>query len=94
LDGVCLADTVAACGGDFATAFVAYQNARIVRTGRVVIGARLIGSKIYHPRGVEAMVRNSMFSAKTPDEFYDMLDWLYGGPEEYRQTEAGKRSAA
>lgn len=93
-DAVCLADQVAAHRGDFAKAFLAYQNARIVRTGTVVIGARLIGSKIYHPSGVEAMVRNNLFSSKTPEEFYNLLDWLYGGPEEYRRNDASRRSAA
>lgn len=93
-DAVCLADKVAARPDDLTKAFIEYQNARIVRTGRVVIGARLIGSKIYHPSGVEAMVRNAMFSTKTPEEFYDMLDWLYGGPEEFRQVKPAQRSAA
>jgi len=94
-DAVCLADKVEAAGGDFAKAFVAYQQARIVRTGRVVVGARLMGSKVYHPGGVEAMVRNSVLGGKTPEEFYDMLDWLYGGPVEDRQSgRIGARSAA
>ncbi len=84
-DAVCLAEKVAAANGDFAAAFLAYQEARVVRTGRVVIGARFLGEKVYHPAGVEAQVRNDILGRKTPDELYDMLDWLYGGPDEYRQ---------
>ena len=85
-DAVCLGDQVAAADGDFPVAFKAYQDARIVRTGRVVLGARLMGSKVYHPAGVEAQVRNQMLGSKSPEQFYDMLDWLYGGPPEYRKT--------
>lgn len=92
-DAVCLADQVAAFDGDFAAAFRAYQGARVVRTGRVVIGARFLGSKVYHPEGVEAQVRNHILGSKTPEELYDMLDWLYGGPQEYR-TKRQSRSAA
>ena len=94
-DAVCLADKVEVADGDFTKAFLAYQDRRIVRTGRVVVGARLMGSKVYHPSGVEAMVRNSVLGGKTPEEYYDMLDWLYGGPEEDRHSHsAGARTAA
>ena len=85
-DAVCLGDKVGACEGDFPAAFKAYQDARIVRTGRVVVGARLMGAKVFHPAGVEAQVRNEVLGTKTPDQFYDMLDWLYGGPPEYRKS--------
>ena len=84
-DAVCLAEKIADADGDFASAFAAYQDARIVRTGQVVLGARFIGSKIFHPRGVEAQVRNAILGSKTPEDFYDMLEWLYGGPPEYRE---------
>ena len=92
-DAVCLADKVEAFDSDFAAAFRAYQEARIVRTGRVVIGARFLGSKVYHPGGIEAEVRNQILGGKTPEQLYDMLDWLYGGPEEDR-TRRTARSAA
>jgi 3-hydroxybenzoate 6-monooxygenase len=92
-DAVCLADKVQACNGDFTAAFLAYQETRVVRTGRVVVGARFLGSKVYHPSGVEAMVRNQILGSKTPEDFYDMLDWLYGGPDEYRAPKT-ERSAA
>ncbi|HEX7007290.1 MAG TPA: 3-hydroxybenzoate 6-monooxygenase [Alphaproteobacteria bacterium] len=93
-DAVCLADKIAAADGDFAKAFIDYQNARILRTGQVVLGARFIGDKIFHPRGVEAQIRNAILSPKTPEQFYDMLDWLYGGPPEYRRAAPARRSAA
>ena len=59
-DAVCLGDRVAAAEGDFTQAFKAYQDDRIVRTGRVVVGARLMGAKVFHPAGVEAQVRNQV----------------------------------
>jgi 3-hydroxybenzoate 6-monooxygenase len=77
-DAVCLARHAAAHQGDFATAFQAYQQERILQTARVQISARLIGDYIYHPSGVGRMVRNAVFGAKTPDQLYDGLQWIYG----------------
>lgn len=84
-DAVCLADHVAAAEGDFAAAFLSYQGLRLVRTARVQLSAREIGRHLYHPSGVHAQVRTAMLRAKTPQQFYESLDWIYGGPEEYRQ---------
>lgn len=77
-DAVCLADKVEHCGGDLNAAFLAYQSERIVRAYRVVLSSRMLG-KIYHAEGVERLIRNSVMGAKSPDQFYDGLEWLYGG---------------
>jgi salicylate hydroxylase len=34
--------------------------------------------RIYHAKGVERLVRNSLWAGRTPDRFYDALEWLYG----------------
>ena len=34
--------------------------------------------RIYHAKGIERLVRNSLFAGRTPDRFYDPLEWLYG----------------
>jgi 3-hydroxybenzoate 6-monooxygenase len=83
-DAVCLGDKVAEHKGDFAAAFQAYQALRVVRTGRVVLSSREIGRHIYHPGGIHAQVRSSILRPRTPEQFYDSLDWIYGGPQEYR----------
>ncbi|MGP0094238.1 MAG: 3-hydroxybenzoate 6-monooxygenase [Xanthobacteraceae bacterium] len=77
-DAVCLADQVEKCEGDFASAFLAYQENRIVRAYRVVLSSRMLG-RVYHAEGVERKIRNSVLGAKSPEEFYDGLQWLYGG---------------
>ena len=77
-DAVCLADKFEKSSGDFAAAFRAYQDERIPRAYRVVLSSRELG-RIYHADGVERLVRNAWLKAKTPEQFYAGMDWLYGG---------------
>jgi len=77
-DAVCLADRVEKCRGDFNAAFLSYQDNRIVRAYRVVLSSRMLG-KVYHAEGVERRIRNSVLGAKSPEDFYNGLQWLYGG---------------
>ena len=77
-DAVCLADQIERSGGNFTRAFLAYQENRIVRAYRVVLSSRMLG-RVYHAEGVERKIRNSVLGAKSPNEFYDGLQWLYGG---------------
>ena len=34
--------------------------------------------RIYHAKGVERLVRNDLWKGRTPERFYDALEWLYG----------------
>ena len=77
-DAVCLADRVEKHPGDFNAAFQSYQDNRIVRAYRVVLSSRMLG-KMYHAEGIERKIRNSVLGAKSPDDFYNSLEWLYGG---------------
>ena len=77
-DAVCLSDRVEKSGGDFAAAFQAYQATRIRRAYRVVLSSRMLGH-VYHAKGVERLIRNDIFGAKSPEDFYNGLAWLYGG---------------
>jgi 3-hydroxybenzoate 6-monooxygenase len=77
-DAVCLADKFAKSGGDFPATFKAYQEERIPRAYRVVLSSRELG-RVYHADGVERLVRNAWLKAKTPEQFYSSLQWLYGG---------------
>ena len=77
-DAVCLADKFEKGGGDFEAAFQAYQDERIPRAYRVVLSSRELG-RIYHADGVERLVRNVWLKAKTPEQFYASMQWLYGG---------------
>ena len=89
-DSVCLAHYLDLYQGDFQAAFADYQRDRIVRAYRVVLSSRLLG-KMYHAEGVERLIRNSVLGAKTPSQFYDGLEWLYGGTG--LTTEAFKQAA-
>jgi 3-hydroxybenzoate 6-monooxygenase len=78
-DAICLAGAVRECGGDFVRAFRRYQDIRIVRTARVQISS-LMMDRLNHAKGVERLVRNSLFEGRTPEEYYDRLAWLYTAP--------------
>ncbi len=76
-DAVTLREALGATDDEFAPAFRLYQSKRVVRGARLIISAREMG-RIYHAKGVERLVRNSMFAGRTPERFYDSLEWLYG----------------
>ena len=78
-DAVCLAHMAQAQGDDIAGALIAYNRRRAVRTARVQLGSRLIGEYVYHPEGAMADVRDAAMRAKSPQDWYDTLQWLYGG---------------
>ena len=75
-DGVCLANKVVEANGDYAAAFLAYQQARYLRTGRVQIMARVYG-EFFHTSGVVKELRNTMLRSRTPDDAMAGMDWLY-----------------
>jgi len=77
-DAVCLSDQVEKHGHGFTAAFQAYQEIRMIRAYRVVLSSRELG-RLYHASGVERKIRNAVLGARTPDEFYNSLAWLYGG---------------
>jgi 3-hydroxybenzoate 6-monooxygenase len=76
-DGVTLGEALRVHNGDFARAFAHYERSRITRTARVVLSAREMG-RIFHAKGVERLVRNDLWKGRTPERFYDALEWLYG----------------
>jgi len=76
-DAVTLGAAVAATDGDFESAFGLYESVRIPRTARVLYSAREMG-RIYHAKGVERQVRNSLWVGRTQQQFYDSLQWLHG----------------
>ena len=78
-DGVCLAHMAEKHADSLETALVAYNRQRAVRTARIQIGSRLLGEYVYHPAGALAEMRNATMRAKTPEMWYDQLQWLYGG---------------
>ena len=76
-DAVTLGQAMKHCHGDVIQAFQLYEKSRIPRTARVVLSAREMG-RLYHVKGVERLVRNQLWVGRTPERFYDALEWLYG----------------
>ena len=83
--GACMAmeDAVAlsACldgHADIEAALQRYQSMRRLRTARVQLQSREIGQHVYHPAGAHAELRNAVMRAKTPEDWYNTIDWLYG----------------
>lgn len=77
-DAVALAHCMAATPDDITGALVRYQNMRRLRTARVQLQSREIGQHVYHPDGAHAELRNTVMRAKSPGDWYDAIDWLYG----------------
>jgi 3-hydroxybenzoate 6-monooxygenase len=78
-DAVSLGHNFEACGGNIESTFDAYCRQRVPRTARVQMESRAIGEYIYHPAGAAALVRNSIMSGRSAEEYYFRLSWLYGG---------------
>jgi 2-polyprenyl-6-methoxyphenol hydroxylase-like FAD-dependent oxidoreductase len=78
-DAVVLAEKVAAMPDQVPAAFSAYSQDRYLRTARVQIMARVYGD-FYHARGVTAELRDIALAGRTPEQSYDGIAWLYGGP--------------
>jgi len=76
-DAVTLGEALRVEGNDFVKAFDLYQRARVSRTARIVLSGREMG-RIYHAKGVERLVRNDLWRGRTPERFYDAMEWLYG----------------
>jgi salicylate hydroxylase len=78
-DAVVLAEEIARQPDDIPAAFLAYQNARYLRTARVQIMARVYG-EFYHARGPTAELRNQMLGSRSQQDSLEGVAWLYDGP--------------
>jgi salicylate hydroxylase len=76
-DAVTLGEALRFHDNDFVQAFDLYQRSRIARTARIVLSSREMG-RIYHAKGVERLVRNDLWRGRSPERFYDAVEWLYG----------------
>lgn len=76
-DAVTLGEALRAHNQDWDAALDHYQRSRIPRTGRIVLSGREMG-RLYHAKGVERLIRNDLWKGRTPERFYDAIEWLYG----------------
>ena len=77
-DAVVLGEAVKASHGAVADAFLKYQQARYLRTGRVQLTARFYGD-IYHAAGVTRELRNHLFQGGKESAGFAGLKWMYEG---------------
>jgi 3-hydroxybenzoate 6-monooxygenase len=84
-DAVCLGACADAAEGDFAAAFRHYQEQRIVRASRVHISANSLIGMIFHvPDGLQRKIRNDIYRGRTPERYYDALEWIFTPPDYVR----------
>jgi 3-hydroxybenzoate 6-monooxygenase len=76
-DAVTLGEALRIHDNDFHKAFALYPRSRVARTARIVLSAREMG-RIFHAKGVERLVRNELWRGRSPERFYDAMEWLYG----------------
>jgi salicylate hydroxylase len=95
-DAVCLGLAAARAHGDFAQAFLDYQRTRLPRASRVQVSAnRLIGMIFHVPDGIERLVRNDIYLRRSPERYYDALEWIFTPPDyirDFRKKAAPGRS--
>ena len=77
-DAVCLADSLAKTD-TLESGLETYRARRVLRTTRVQLTSRAMGDHVYHPDGPHAALRNAIMSARSQEEWYAALDWIYGG---------------
>jgi 2-polyprenyl-6-methoxyphenol hydroxylase-like FAD-dependent oxidoreductase len=78
-DAVCLAETIELADGDFAKAFRDYERARYLRTARVQYESRYLWDNFYHVEGIEREVMRQSASARSEQDAFDCVAWLYDG---------------
>ena len=76
-DAVTLGEALRVHQNDWSKALALYQKSRVARTARIVLSGREMG-RLYHAKGVERLVRNDLWKGRTPERFYDAMEWLYG----------------
>ena len=78
-DAVCLAETIELADGDFAEAFRHYERARYLRTARVQYESRYLWDNFYHVEGIEREVMRQSASARSEQDVFECVAWLYDG---------------
>jgi 3-hydroxybenzoate 6-monooxygenase len=74
-DALCFAEAVGRTDGAFTRAFQEYEAVCYHRTGRV----RYHSDNVYHSREIEREVARQGWAAKTEQDVFESLAWLYNG---------------
>jgi salicylate hydroxylase len=78
-DAIVLARLINACQGDYESAFKSFESERLLRTARIQLESRTLWSHYYHLGGIEAQVRNTRERARSREDVWSCLDWIYKG---------------
>lgn len=76
-DAVTLGEALRLHDNDWNRALSLYERSRVARTARIVLSSREMG-RLYHAKGVERLVRNDLWKGRSPERFFDAMEWLYG----------------
>ena len=94
-DAVALGVACEAADGNFEKAFVHYQEMRLVRASRVQVSANSLVGQIFHvPDGLERQIRNDIYRGRSPERYYDALDWVFPPPDYVRSFARAGRGRA
>ncbi|MCX2953924.1 3-hydroxybenzoate 6-monooxygenase [Lentzea sp. NEAU-D7] len=77
-DAVVLGDLLDHGADEFAACALKYNAVRRDRTARAQHVSREMGSRLFHPSGVEAKARNDMLSSLSATDLHDEVSWLHG----------------
>jgi len=77
-DALVLAHKIVMFNKNYASAFIAYQKERYLRTARVQLFSRLY-KEIFHATGVARELRNQLLATRTTEDNYDWIAWAYNG---------------
>ena len=77
-DSVVLAERLSRTPDDPNRAFLAYQDARYLRAGRIVLTSRAFSGAV-HVGGVARELRNQLYRGRSPESFFHEVDWIYRG---------------
>ena len=70
-----------------------YQKMRLVRASRVQISANSLVGMIFHvPDGLERLVRNDIYRGRSPERYYDALEWVFSAPDYVQEFRRASRS--
>src|SRR5882762_8049567 len=94
-DAVCLGLCADRSDGDFEKAFVDYQKTRLPRASRVQISANSLIGMIFHvPDGIQRLVRNEIYRGRSPERYYDALEWVFTPPDYVREFSARRKAVS
>src|SRR5882672_10382406 len=94
-DAVCLGACADEADGDFEKCFLSYQQKRLVRASRVQVSANSLIGQIFHVRdGVQRLIRNDIYRGRSPERYYDALDWIFTPPDYVRNFARAARARA